>query len=165
MAGLPVGTNSANYAIPPADAGLIPSCTVTATNPGGSVSATSANAAAVLTSIYAFTLYNESNSPTITDFPAMRVSIDNGAWQTLAAASLTISQSANGVLTVAGFGGGVTSARFHVEREQPGEPFNANNSVDAIYARPTAGPAPQNTDIPGWPLSDTAHATPVVVTR
>lgn len=113
--------------------------------------------------LFAFTLFNEAGSSTITAFPTLRVSINNGAFQTLAAAGLTIEQDVAGQLLVSGFTGSETSIRFSVEDggDYPGEIFNAVNSIDAIYAKITTGAAPQNTTLPGLPLSSTIHATPI----
>lgn len=115
--------------------------------------------------LFSYELRNEAGSATITDFPALRVSINNGAWQTLTAASLTITQDVPGEFLVAGASlSGASSVRFQIERDMPGEPFNANNSVSAIYARAVTGANPVNPTLTGLPLADTSFGVPVEAT-
>lgn len=106
-------------------------------------------------------LLNESGANTITAADGLRVSINNGPWQTLPDAGLTISQSADGVLTVSGFSAGDTK-RFHYEQEWPGEPYSAVGAVDALYVAGTATPSPALTGFPGMTLTPTKHDQPVV---
>jgi len=114
--------------------------------------------------LFPLTLYNEAGTTVITAVPALRVSINNAAFQTLTAASLTVSQISNGVLRVAGFVGNETSIRWAYEHEWPGEPFNLAGTVSGLYARATTGGFPANVDLPGLPLAATIFETPVVTT-
>lgn len=108
----------------------------------------------------AMTLYNEAGTTSITTVPALRVRINGGAWQTLAAAGLSISQPSNGVLQVTGLAGTESSIEWAFEHEQPGEPYNVQGTVSAIYVR--SGTAPANTSLPGIPLAATRFENPVV---
>ena len=117
-------------------------------------------------SLFSFELLDETGLSTFTDIPALRVRIQGGAWQTLAAAGLTLSRTAANEVTVTGFASSADalSAEWHYEQQQPGEPYSAANSISAIYARRVGGPQPANTTMPGIPLSATPYNTPVVTT-
>lgn len=120
--------------------------------------------------IFPHVLVNEAGSTTITSMSALRVSINLGAWQTLAAAGLTISV-VSGDLVVAGFSGLETSIRFHFEQQQTGEPYSAQDtvgtanttgtSISSIYVQHATGPKPALTLLPGIPIVDTLASTPV----
>lgn len=126
-------------------------------------------------SLFPFTLYNEAGSAVITAMPALRVRINGGAWQTLAAAGLTIANtpSATDKLRVSGLTGAETSVEFHFEQQQTGEPYSAvdtvgtanttGTSISSIYARhSTSGKAPVVPLLPGIPIAPTRAAIPVV---
>lgn len=128
--------------------------------------------------MFPFSLVNEAGSATITALPGLRVRVNGGAWQTLAAAGLTISYS-GGNLDVAGFTGTETSIEFHFEQQQAGEPYSAvdtvatanttGTSISSIYTRHATGPRPALgaiTDnlLPGLPIVSTRQNIPVVAT-
>lgn len=113
------------------------------------------------TALFSYVLRNEAGSTAITNFPTLRVSLNSGPWQTLTAAGLTIAQDVSGELLVSGAPLAGATVRFTIERNLPGEPFNAANSVDAIYAAATSGPNPVNPTLFGLPLSDTIFGTSV----
>ena len=113
-----------------------------------------------VTSSLNVTFYNEAGSSVITAMPALRVRINNGAWQTLSAAGLTVSQPSPGKIEVSGFTGTETSVEYHYEHEWPGEPYNLENSVSGIYAR--TGNAFVN--IAGMPLTPTRYEYPIGAT-
>lgn len=117
-------------------------------------------------SIFAFDVYNEAGNTTLTDWPSLRVSINNGAWQTLAAAGLTVTgfDAATDEIIISGLSGSETSIRVHNKQEQPGEPFGAANSIDDLYIRKTGDSGPANTHIPGMPLGATRAGIPVEAT-
>lgn len=114
----------------------------------------------------AFELLDEAGLASFTDVPALRVSINSGAWQTIAAAGLTLSRTAADEITVSGFASpaDALSARWHYEQEQPGEPYSAANSVSALWARKPGGPAPVNPGQPGIAVCATKALTPVITT-
>jgi len=77
-------------------------------------------------SLFSFELLDETGLSTFTDIPALRVRIQGGAWQTLAAAGLTLYQ--NGCER----GHSSPASRrapmrcpltWHYEQQQPGEPY------------------------------------------
>ncbi len=124
-------------------------------------------------SLYSFELVNEAGSTTITAWPGLRVRINGGSWQTLSAAGLTISQTSSGVLAVDGFNAGQTTVEFHLEQQQPGEPYSAadtvvtadttGTSISSIYARKIGGPYPAVAGSPGIPIIATTAGSPVTV--
>lgn len=128
--------------------------------------------------MFDFTLVNEAGSATITSVPGLRVRINGGAWQTLAAAGLTVSYT-GGNLDVAGFTGSETSIEFHFEQQQTGEPYSAvdtvgtanttGTSISSLYTRHTTGPRPNlgmvtANLLPGLPVVSTRQNVPVVAT-
>lgn len=117
-------------------------------------------------SLFSFELLNEAGSANITDAPGLRVSINNGAWQTLAAAGLTISRTAANKLTVAGFANDAAalSARWHYEQQQPNEPYDAPGAISGLYARRVNGPYVANANQPGHAISATKSSSPVQTT-
>ena len=128
--------------------------------------------------MFPFTLVNEQGSATITSVPGLRVRINGGAWQTLAAAGLTVSYT-GGNLDVAGFTGAETSIEWHFEQQQTGEPYSAvdtvgtanttGTSISSLYTRHTTGPRPNlgmvtANLLPGLPIVSTRQNSPVVTT-
>jgi hypothetical protein len=116
--------------------------------------------------LFDFELVDEVGSAAFTSIPALRVQINGGAWQTIAAAGLTLSRTAADEVTVIGFASNADalSAKWHYQQEQPGEPYSAQDSVDAIYAKRVGGPVPANTAMPGLPISATVENNPVSTT-
>jgi len=145
-------------------ANTLASVEVRAVNAIGNGPWSTARTATPTAPLFPLTLYNEAGTTVITAVPALRVSINNAAFQTLTAAGLTVSQISNGVLRVAGFVGNETSIRWAYEHEWPGEPFNLAGTVSGLYARATTGGFPANVDLPGLPLAATIFETPVVTT-
>ncbi|MCW3784528.1 hypothetical protein [Defluviimonas salinarum] len=115
-------------------------------------------------SIFDFELVDEAGSAAFTSVSALRVSIQGGPWQTIAAAGLTLARTAADEITVSGFASNADalSARWHYQQQQPGEPYSEANSVAAIWARRVGGPTPANPTMPGVPLAATPHNNPVV---
>lgn len=115
---------------------------------------------------FSFELLDEAGLSTFTSVPALRVSINSGPWQTIAAAGLTLARTAGDEITVSGFASpaDALSARWHYEQEQPGEPYSAQNSVSALYARRVGGPAPVNPGLPGVAVCATPAGQPVLTT-
>lgn len=126
--------------------------------------------------MFAFTFVDEQGSSTITAWPALRVRINGGAQQTLAAAGLTIAYTA-GDLIVYGYTGLETSVEYHVEQQQQGEPYSAvdtvgtanttGTSISSIHARRVSGPIPALGAVtpnllPGIPIVATRQNIPVV---
>lgn len=134
---------------------------------------------AALPSLFNFSLVNEQGSAVITAIPAMRVQINGGAWQTLAAAAISVSV-VSGKLRLSGFTGAETSVLFHYEQQQgTNEAYNAvdtvatanttGTSINAIYAIHATGPKPvlgavTPNLLPGLPLVSTRQNIPVVGT-
>ena len=124
--------------------------------------------------LYAYDVVNEAGSAVITAWPALRVRINSGAWQTLSAAGLTISRTAAGVLSVDGFNAGQTLVEWHLEQEQTGEPYSAvdtvatanttGTSISAIYAfnAGVSKPKPVCPLLPGLPILPTRANFPEV---
>lgn len=116
----------------------------------------------VVPTLFSFHLLNESNSQTITAVSALRVRINGGSWQTLSAASLTVSQPVAGQLQVAGFAGTESSIEWTYEQEQPGEPFNVEGTVSGIYVEAATNIGPANTNLPGMTLAAIPYDSPIV---
>ena len=155
-------------------------CRVWAVNGVGSAAKSAAsNLVTVASSLFSFTLVNEQGSGTIAaaDMPELQVSINSGAWQTLTAASLTLSYPGSGNdLIVSGLTGSETSVRFRFE-DGGAEPYSAQDtvvtadttgtSIKSIYARHATGPRPDlGTSyanlLPGLPIFSTSNGNPVI---
>jgi hypothetical protein len=117
-------------------------------------------------SLFSFEVRDETNSTTLTDWPSLRVSIDGGAWQTLAAAGLTVTgfDAATNEIIISGLSGTETSISVHNKQEQPGEPFSAAGSINDLYIRRTGDAGPANTHLPGLPINATRDGIPVEAT-
>jgi hypothetical protein len=113
--------------------------------------------------VFTFDIYNEAGA-TPTDIPGLRVSINGGAYQTPAAAGLTLVgfDTVTRKLEFSGMPGGVTSCHVVYEQEQPGEPYSANGSVAGTYVRGSITPA--NTALPGVSLAPTLANSPIAAT-
>lgn len=127
--------------------------------------------------MFSYTLVDEQGSAAIAAIPALRVRINGGAWQTLAAAGLTVS-IVSGKPRIAGFTGSETSVEFHFEQQQGTvEPYSApdtvasanttGTSINSIYARHATGPRPALGSVtpnllPGLPIVSTRKSIPVV---
>lgn len=112
--------------------------------------------------LFTFDLYSEAGvAPT--DIPALRVRINGGSWQTLAAAGLTYVgfNTTTREIELSGLGAH-TSVDVAYEQEQPGEPYSASNSVSGIYVRGAITPA--NTTLPGVSLAPTFANSPIAAT-
>ena len=113
--------------------------------------------------LFSFSLYNEAGA-LAADIPGMRVSINGGAYQTLAAAGLTLVayNTTTREIEFSGMPGGVTSCHVVYEQEQPGEPYGANGTVAGTYVRGAITPA--NTALPGVSLAPTLANSPIAAT-
>jgi len=144
------------------------SVSISATGPGGtspaqSLSITLTEALVVAPADYVGFAEDGNALSLAFDTTGLRVSTDGGnAWQTLADAGLSVSYADNAV-QVAGFADSATAnaAQFHYEQEQPGEPYNALNSVSGLYFREMGSAAPDNPDLPGFALAPTASGAPI----
>lgn len=114
-----------------------------------------------------FELVDQSGSAGFTDVAALRVSISGGAWQTIAAAGLTLARNPTDPqrITVSGFASNAAalSARWHYEQEWPSEPY-APTQIAALWFRRASGPRPVNPAMPGLAVSQTDFANPVQTT-
>lgn len=117
---------------------------------------------------YDFELLDSTGSAAFSDLPTMRVSINGGAWQTLSAAGLSLARDPGDPkkVVVSGFAStsDAANSRFHIERQQPGEPNSGANELFALWAKAVSGPAPVNAGQPGLPIAATDHYNPVVTT-
>jgi hypothetical protein len=111
-------------------------------------------------------LVDETGATTFTTVPNLRVKVGAGAWQTPAAAGLTLARTAAGKITVSGFANLAAgqSAQWHYEQQIPGEPNSASGVRNALMVRNTTGGNPINSGLVGHPVSATDAANPVATT-
>lgn len=112
--------------------------------------------------LFTFNLYSEAGAAP-TDIPGLRVRINGGSWQTLAAAGLTYVgfNTTTREIELSGLGAH-TAVEVAYEQEQPGEPYSANGSVAGTYVRGSITPA--NTALPGVSLAPTFANSPIAAT-
>ncbi|MBN8502479.1 MAG: hypothetical protein J0M19_15230 [Sphingomonadales bacterium] len=117
--------------------------------------------------LFSFDLRNGANAAP-TDYPALRIRLNGGSWQSPSALGLTVVGFNTTTREIefdgpAGWLTGVTTVDVHFEQEQPGEPYSAAGATSgAIYVRGPAAPA--NTALPGISLAPTFADSPIAAT-